>query len=532
MNTDLKPPAIDDLDNFEKVLADYDQENDVETSSTDDADIEHEETLRAYETDALPKYSHDGLAFSLGHQGWDRDAKYVGDWSQWLFFDGNLWSSGRKMSEYTKIRKFLRSTVMHMISEAVGDKAIAAARRSGEAILSASGVSSVETVARSNPKSAAGSEDFDGNTMLIATPSGTVDLVTGELREGRREDMITRSVLVAPAPKGTVPVRWMEFLYDAMDCDEENIDFIQRAAGYSLTGSIEEQKIIFLIGKGGTGKGVFTNCMMKLFGGNAEKAPIETFMRKSSSSHPTDLAGLSEARLVVSGEIPAGMTWNEAVLKDLSGGDDISARFMRGNFFSFLPKMQVWMQGNTRPSFKTVDTGIRRRMILVPFAKETISNEERDNRMVSRLIEEEGPAIMRWIIDGAVAWNEAAKDGGSGLMVPKKLLDATIEYLDSEDKTKSFVDDETVADPEGFVSNADLYARWRAWNELAGEEHRSQGEVIKSLVERGQGVTKDRKAGARGLKGIRLLEDQEKYERAAMSDDEGDKMPLQSDAKS
>lgn len=507
--------TIEMLDDPEiKMAINQEPETEADIDEQDEDDI-----LREYESGMLPRYSHDGLAYYLGRKSWDRDAKYVRERSDWFFFDGNRWVVDKKMSAYSQVRTYLRSTVIAMMSEAVGDKAFAAAKRSAESILSSSGVSAVETVARSNPKSAASIEDFDTNLMLIGTPSGTVDLATGELREGRRADMITHTVTIAPAETGSVPKKWLEFLDYALDGKLDVIKFIQRSLGYSLTGSIQEHAVIFMVGEGGSGKGVILNTVAKIFGDYARQSPVETFL-KTVSGHPTDLAGLADVRMVVAGETPKGTTWNEATIKSISGGDPVNARFMRGDFFQFIPQMTVWLQGNSRPAFKAVDSGIRRRFILVPFPKLGVQDDDKDTLLVARMIEEEGPEIMRWIIDGAVEWYSVAKTGKLGLAVPKYLRDETRSYLDGEDKSKNFIDDEMIIDPAGFVSNADIYNRWKIWNESAGEERQSQNEVIKGLLDHGRGITKDRKAGCRGLKGVRLLDDQEKYERAAMSDDE------------
>lgn len=451
--------------------------------------------------------SQDALALDMGAKGWNRDARYVARWGKWLFWDGTRWKIDDRREDMTRTRDYLRGRASALIqwarkkvqSDGLGgkdaQKLMEWAEDQARTLRHKTTVANIENLAQSNPGSAAGSDDFDQDLLLLGTPGGTLDLRTGNLRPARREDMLTKHTAFAPAPPGAQPLLWVRFLLEIFDGDMELVRFMQRAAGYALTGLTTEHKLLFLYGTGRNGKSVFLNVLFKLWGDYARKAAAETFLNSQNERHPTDVAGLNGARLVVGSELPRGKTWDESVIKDLTGGDKMTARFMRQDFFDFDPQLTLMIAGNTQPSFRGVDEAIRARVVLVPFTV-TIPPEKRDTRLTEKLMEE-GPAILRWCIDGALEWQR------TGLAVPHSVAAASAEYFDAEDTVGQFLGDETMPVVGHFETSLAIHQRFETWCMRQGLQAWTQTTLMKEL--RTRGFTDHKGRQGRGLKGLKLL---------------------------
>ena len=420
--------------------------------------------------------SDDALALELGRIDFDQNARFVAEWGTWLFWKGAVWDKS-KVGAFTRIREYLRQKTP-------------STKRNKQNLLSAPTVSAVERLAHSNPLSHALPEAFDSNLMLLGTPGGTVDLRSGKMRPAQREDMITMQTAVAPEP-GT-PTRFMQFL------DEINVcpDFLQRLAGYALTGSTKEEKVFFFYGSGANGKSKFVEQLQGIMGDYSRKAAISTFVDKAHSDHPTELAGLKGARLVTSSEIPAGKKWNEAVIKDLTGGDTISARLMRQDFFDFKPQLTLLIFGNTQPSLSSVDSAIRRRMVLVPFLANFEGNPD---KQLGEKLRQEWPQILQWAIEGAVKWSR------DGLKIPPEVLAASEAYLAEEDIIGQFIEDclERLPEHSGqFTPMDELNTEFEWWCGLNGHSIWSKRSFKKALKERE--FTEGRQSSARGFDDLRI----------------------------
>jgi putative DNA primase/helicase len=448
--------------------------------------------------------SHDAVAKDLGLRSWDMNAKHVAVQPRWYFWDRTRWKVDECLTHMTSARKFLQVRAAELLRWAVSKaatlgqedagKLLAWAKREARNLRSASTVMAVISLARSNPASVAEPSDFDEDLLYLGTPGGTVDLRTGILRPPRREDMITKLTAVAPAPAGTPCPIWCQFLNEVLDGDAETIAFLQRAAGYALTGLTAEHKLLFLYGTGRNGKSTFLELLQWLWGDYARRAAATTFLSSIGERHPTDVAGLAGARLVIGSELPKGKSWDEAVLKDLTGGDKMTARFMRGDFFDFVPQLTLMIAGNNMPSLRGVDEALRARMVLVPFTV-TIPPERRDKGLPEKL-RAEGPAILRWAIDGALEWQR------QGLNVPDRVAAASTEYLDGEDTLGQFLADETVNDPSAFIRTGDLHARFKQWAEVQGLAPWTSHTFTKELKSRG--FQDLRRSDGRGFVGLRL----------------------------
>jgi putative DNA primase/helicase len=283
-------------------------------------------------------------------------------------------------------------------------------------------------------------------------PSGIVDLPSGNLLPHDPTRYITKITAVAP---GADRPLWREFLNEITGRNAELQRFLQRISGYVLTGSIREHALFFCYGTGGNGKGVFLNTLTAILADYAAVAPMETFIVTQSERHPTDLAGLRSARLVTAQETERGRRWAESKIKALTGGDPITARFMRQDFFTYLLAFKLVIAGNHKPSLSGVDAAIRRRFHLVPF---TITIVNPDKELPDKL-RAEWPGILAWMIEGCLAWQR------EGLNPPAIVRDATETYLGEEDIIAQWVEECCLTGTHQWGIGAKLWQSWKAWAE-------------------------------------------------------------------
>lgn len=462
--------------------------------------------IMPYGQESTPDLSHDALALDLSVAGFTRDARYVNKWGKWVFWNGSQWEIDERLSHMTKIRDFMRAKAskviewsnrkaMAMNNPLEAEKMLKWGRDNAKTLRMASTITSIETIARSNSDLIATVEQFDNDLMLIGTPCGTVDLTTGELLAAQKHHWITKHCAVVPAEKCVDAPLWRSFLNRTFNGDQDLISFIQRAAGYALTGHTSEHKLLFLYGTGRNGKSVFLNTIYDIMGDYSKRASAQTFLDSSSERHPTDLAGLHGARLVAGSELPAGKAWNESIIKDLTGGDVITARFMRQDFFEYMPQFTLFIAGNHQPSFKGIDEAIRARVVLVPFTQ-TIPAEERDPELPKKL-QAEWPAIFRWMIEGALEWQRI------GLAVPESVKAASAEYLEDEDTLGEFIE-ENIITGYGNTTAVEMFDRFSEWQREIGISLTwTKKAMTQALKERGFKTDK-LTGGVRGFRGVSL----------------------------
>jgi putative DNA primase/helicase len=323
----------------------------------------------------------------------------------------------------------------------------------------------------------------------------TINLCTGVDESPNRLDYCTKQTAVCPAPEGTPCPMWMTFLKRATDDKSKLISFLQRYLGYCCTGFVHEHVVVFLYGTGANGKSVFVNTVAGILGDYAISAPMEMFLASRYDRHPTEIARLKGARLVVAHETQKGRAWDEAKIKNLTGGDRLSARFMRGDFFDFAPTHKLLIAGNTKPSLRNVDEGIRRRFLLVPFTVQ-IPPAERDPDLADKL-KAEWPAILRWMVDGCLEWRRV------GLMVPEIVRDATADYLADQDTLEQWIEDcIDRSDPDAFTTSRNLFTSWKGWSGARNMRAGTETTFVESLA--GKGYEQDRRNYGRGFKGLQI----------------------------
>lgn len=318
--------------------------------------------------------------------------------------------------------------------------------------------------------------EFDADPWLLNCENGTLDLRTGALREHRRDDLITKLAGTTHDADADCPL-WHGFLLDITEGNAELLAYLQRMAGLALTGDTSEQSFHLLWGTGANGKTTFTSALLALLGEYGTSTRIETLLMRRDNSIPNDVAALMGARLVLASEIPDGRRLNETLIKDVTGGDPITARELYKEFFTFTPTFKLWLFGNHRPAIRGTDLGIWRRVRLVPFTV-TIPPEEQDADLPAKL-RAELPGILNWAVEGCLAWQR------DGLQAPALVQAATADYRAEQDVLGAFLADATVQGDNMGVQAAELYAAYVQWCDENGEHAVSGTAFGRAMTERG-----------------------------------------------
>ena len=424
-----------------------------------------------------PEFSEDALAleFSARHK---HELRYVAKWGSWLLWDGARW----RFEDTYRAFDFARAVARDFAN---------ACNKDGGAkkIASAGTVAAIEKLARADRRHAMTVDDWDKDSWVLNTPTGIVDLQTGNMLPHDPERYITK--VTATSPGGACP-RWLQFLDEITGKDKELRLFLQRVAGYSLTGSTKEHALFFAYGTGGNGKGVFLNTLSAILADYAAVAPMEAFLATNVERHPTDLAGLRGARLVTSQETEEGRRWAESKIKALTGGDPITARFMRQDFFTYQPAFKLVIAGNHKPALRGVDEAIRRRFHLIPFVV-TFADPDRD---LPEKLKAEWPGILQWMIAGCLAWQR------DGLNPPAIVRSATETYLSEEDALAKWIEDCCVTGSQQWCASAELWPSWQRWAAAANEVVGSQKRFGMALEN--HGYRPERTQAMRGFRGLDL----------------------------
>lgn len=454
--------------------------------------------------------SHEDMARAMVESGWAADHRWVHEWGDWLGWSGHVWrkrSDGDVMRDFRSFLNRAAGEVSQIAEEEVAR--IVALQRAGSnsnrktttgvykarnAVREKLGAVTFDKALDAKMRSEAGASaaDFDADPLLLGTPGGVVDLRTGKLRQGRRADMIARAAGVAPADEGARSEEWEAFLRSAFPDDPPMWDFLQRLAGYCLTGLTREERFFFFHGSGRNGKGTFLETLYALLGEYAATAPASLFLSNSKEKPGHFLASIDGARMVWASEIEEGRSWNEALLKGITGGDTLTAERKYCDPYDFAPQAALLIAGNTQPNFRGVDQAVRSRVALVPFAQSFAGKEDRG--LKARLREKEAPAVMRWAVDGARLYLE------SGLALPKTVEDASREYMDSEDDILCFVEEECEKDPDAWTPTQLVHDRFCQWQEKRRIRPWGQRTLTQKLKKQGFQVTKRDVSGVRGIK--------------------------------
>ena len=346
-----------------------------------------------------------------------------------------------------------------------------------------------------------GADRWDCDPYLLGTPAGSIDLRTGALRQSEPGDYITKATAIVPAETASCP-RWLQFLDEATAGDIGLIRFMQQWSGYMLTGDTRQQALVFLFGDGGNGKSVFVNAVAGVLGDYASTAAMDTFVASQTERHLAELAMLRGARMVTASETEEGRYWAESRIKQLTGGDPITARFMRQNFFTYMPAFKLMIVGNYKPKLKHVDAAMSRRFYMLPFSH----RPQTPDRTLDQQLRDEWPGILRWMIEGCLDWQE------NGLIRPACIEKATAAYFDDQDLLGDWMSQCCVLGEGKKTPSAQLFGSWQAYAIENFEEPGSIGSFSQALEKRGLCVLKNVPTGVgtqrrRGFKGIALIDE-------------------------
>jgi len=421
-----------------------------------------------------------------------KDIRYNQLWKKWLVWNGKQWELDDGYLIHDKGLKIVRGIYNELLKTADYKERIEiekyamqseAVRRRKALIEAASWI----------PELNIKTDNLDNNSWLLNVGNGTVDLKKGVLNPHRQDDYITKIANVEYDANADCPV-WKKFIMEIMNYNNELIRYIQTAVGWAVTGDTSEQSMFILYGTGANGKSTFLNTIMNLLGDYSIATPTETFMKRNGEQIGNDIARLRGTRFVTTTEAEQGRRLSEPLIKQITGNDRMTARFLYGEFFNFVPTFKIFMASNHKPVIKGTDYGIWRRIKLIPFT--TRIPEDKQDKHLEKKLMLESSGILNWIIEGAVRWcNE-------GLNTPSIITAATDEYRGEMDVIGNFIKEQCIIKPEGSIKAREFFKCYQDWcvehNEHAVSE-RFLGLRLKEL-----GLTQKRNADGRYWIGVQI----------------------------
>lgn len=455
--------------------------------------------------------------FAAMHRG---VARFVAEWGTWIVFDGKRWA---KDSAGVKTDALAKLTVRTIYGEAKRaadhDKRADLAKWAEDSEARKLRTAMVE-LARSEPGMAVSYVTLDVDAWLLNVSNGTIDLRTGKLRPHAAADLLTKLAPVHFDARATCD-RFERFLSEIMRGDAECVEFLRRFLGYCLTGDVREHMLAFWYGEtGGNGKSTLTELLFFLMGDYAQKAAPDLLFRSARSDrHPTEIADLFRARLVVCNETSHDREWDEATVKDVTGGDVLKARRMREDFWSFEPTHKVVVFGNGKPKIKnTNDGGMQRRLRLLPFEVTFRGNPDKGLKDTLR---GEAAGVLAYLVAGCLAWQK------DGLPEAASITEATAGYFAEQDVIGRFVTERCDLNPLARLSRKSLRLACEVWADEAGEGKPSPKDLARWLLEHGvtQCSVRDAAGPVQGWRGIRLRSAEAPNGDARTGDRVGDRTP-------
>lgn len=405
------------------------------------------------------------------HRG---DVRFVGAWRKWLVWDGARFGRDDVGAIALCAVETVRSIARDEASKARDDDERKAVLKWANASESRSSIFAAVGLAECLPGVGIAAAALDADPWLLNVRNGTLDLRTGELRPHRREDLCSKLAPVEWDAGATCPA-WDAFLARVQP-DPEVRAFVQRLAGYAATGVVREHVLPIHYGSGGNGKGVCADTLLAVLGDYGVQVPVELLMEARGDRHPTERTTLMGRRFAAASEPKEGGALDVALVKALTGGDTISARFMRGDFFEFQPQHKLWFSTNHRPVIKETANAIWRRVLLIPWAVE-IPTEQQDHGLKGKLAAE-ASGILRWVVEGCLAWQR------EGLNPPEAVKVASAEYRADSDWCGEFLRACATPEPGARTSSRDVYEVFLAWCAANGADKRSQKVLGAALREK------------------------------------------------
>lgn len=380
---------------------------------------------------------------------------------EWWVWNGRQWSEDHKSQAAQFANKVSR--IRQNAADGAGDdKAVKAEYAWGLSGESLKGRDACLGQAKSLDGLALDLNELDEHHLLLNCLNGIVDLRTGQIQKHRADLFMSKIIKTTYDPKAKCPL-WEAYLEKVMGGKQELIKFLQRSLGYSLTGSTQESALFVLWGDGSNGKSVLLDTATSVFGDYATTAASDALIAKNRSGGPNpEIAMLRGARFVSASETASGARLDEAMIKQMTGGDMVTARFLNANYVTFKPSAKIWLATNHKPEIRGTDWGIWRRIKLIPFAVK-IPDEEQDKGLLQKL-RAEWPGILAWAIRGCQEWMEG------GLQEPDEVRLATKVYQSEMDPIQGFLDGCCLVGTPLVKSRCmEIYEAYRKWAEAAGE---------------------------------------------------------------
>ena len=384
------------------------------------------------------------------------DIRFCNEWRSWMIYNGYRWVE----DTYGAMERMAKTIIEQIRDSAYSEED----EKKQKIILSAvsktgniKGIKGMIESASTEKIVRISSETFDKNKLLLNFKNGTYDLDENKFNKNKPEDYMSKVINGTYDPAATCP-RWEQFISEVMGANENLIKFIQRAIGYSLTGSCKEQKMFIAYGVGSNGKSIMMEILRELLNDYSRNIQAESLMMRDNKSGASgDIARLKGARFVTAKESKEGRKLDEALIKEATGADTITARFLYKDEFEFIPEFKLWLATNHKPEITGQDEGIWRRLILIPFNIQfTDKNGNKDPELLNKL-KKEMPGIINWCIKGCSIWQK------EGLREPKEIIAAVEEYRSESDGLQQFIDDCLIVGPEECITNKNLTEIYNKW---------------------------------------------------------------------
>ena len=417
--------------------------------------------------------------------------RYCFELGKWFFWDGTVWKPGAEAN----LQELAEETVRSFPGEA-SELMDSQGRKTflNWAIRSGNRSRMIAMIEQSKHRLKLEQSKLDKDPMLLNLFTDSIDLSTGLVKPSEAGDYATKQAQIVLDPAAEYP-EWQRFLSRVMDGSKELISYLQKAVGYSLTGKNTEQCFFIAHGTGANGKSVFLNLIRNLAGDYGVNIPMDTLMaQRFQSGNTNDLARMNGARLGTAIEGEVDQKLSEVKIKQITGGDEITARFLHKEFFEFKPIVKIWMATNHKPQITGDDHAIWRRVHLIPF-NVVIPPEERDGDLPEKL-RKELPGILNWAIKGAVKWAR------EGLNPPAAVLQATSEYRSEMDTFSRFCSEMIQREDGATTPKSELIKAFELWCSVEGGEQLTPGGLLQRMKQ--EGFEEGRSSNSRFWKDISL----------------------------
>lgn len=435
------------------------------------------------------------------HHG--EDLRFVGPWQRWMVWDGIRWrndETGEVMRRAVRVQdEVVKPLAHHLLAIAGDDSEAKFANALAKRFESKMSLQNAVALAAVDARVVATIDQWDANPWALNCANGIIDLRTGTLRPHDRAAYCTKLAPVEFVPDALSPV-WQRAIESTLP-DIDVREYVQTFAGYAATGEVREHSVDFWWGGGCNGKSTTVEALRAVLGDYATTIPTTVLLATKGDRHPTDIATLHGVRLAVASELPEGGRLNEQQVKALTGGDTITARRMREDYWVFTPTHKLLVLTNHLPQIRGTDAGIWRRVRLVPFTLNFETAGTIDRELPERLRQPDASrGILAWVVTGAVRYAQ------EGLTPPETVKAATAEYRTDEDVLGAWLAEcvDTGAGPSAFISGEELHQSYLAWCDREGIQRPLTRRVLgKRLRERGF-IERNKGGRTRGFAGVAL----------------------------